>query len=654
MSFNELLAQVHYLNHPYISGTVTVCLIFLGLFIYFSKRTASNLIFCLMLCDLAVWFFCNTMSMLTYRNINTAFFWFQIGYTVVPFIPVAAYHYYHAKYGKKIGVLLLLYATGLIEALLVWGFDPYRLKISALPNVGIVFHNGPDTPFFWYLFFGMVKWAALYSITAWLFFRVYKQETQPFKRHQLRFTVIVFALFALGAVEWLANFNVPLHIGWIAAISFFMPMGYAITRYRLMDINLFISQGLAGTALFIIFGSMQLCLFKIFEGLMGPTGAILLSLGIVGWVGLFSPLRSMIQHRINRALLKGKYDYQEALREATHAVVSILDLEELLFYLIDIIKSSLNVRTLAFLLGDEAEGNYVLRWGDGIKKDLLGNYEIKNGVVEWIKKKKTVFVKEEQSMVLSHREFEALTKDIERINAEIIVPLFYKGRLEGLLALDHKANKEPYVPSDIVLLEGLASQAMVAIKNAQLYEEAIIDSLTGLFHHKYFMRRIKEEIDKVKRYKYPLGLLMIDLDHFKEINDTYGHQTGDAVLVKVAQIIKNATRRSDIVCRYGGEEFSIILPEPELKNQNINDDTIPQGVLVAAERLRKKVEEETFKTIGGREIKITISVGIAYVPAHSDEFTASDLVEHADKALYHAKENGRNRIEAYNIVRAII
>lgn len=578
--------------------------------------------------------------MLTYRNLNTAFLWFQVGYTAVPFISVAGYHYYNIQYGKKKRVVFLLYAAAFIEAFLTWTFYPSQLKMYALPNVGIVFQNTPNTPLFWLLVFGMVKFAALYIITAISFFRKYKQEAQPLKRHQLRFTAIVFSMFAMGAIEWLVSFNIPLHIGWMAVVCVFTPMVYAITRYKLMDINLIVSHGLAGTILLAIFGILHLCLFKLFNKIVNSSAALLISLAIVGWIFFFSPLWLIIRSWTKKIVLKGKYDYQEILREATNAVVTILDLEELIFYLINMIRSSFNVRILAVLLKNETEGAYVLRWANGIKPDLLGNYVVRNGIINWLNKKKTVFVKEEQSMALSHMEFAMLSKDIDGIDAEIVVPLFYKGYLEGLLALDHKATKEPYMPSDIVLLEGLASQTIIAIKNAQLYEQAITDSLTGLFNHKYFMLRLEEEMNRVRRYKHSLGLFIIDLDKFKDINDCFGHQTGDTILTKVAQILRKNSRKTDIVCRYGGEEFCVILPESAT-------DGMPGEVLVIAERLRKSIEEENFQAMGGQNLKITISIGIAYMPANNNKLAASDLIEYADKALYFAKQNGRNRIEVW-------
>lgn len=239
---------------------------------------------------------------------------------------------------------------------------------------------------------------------------------------------------------------------------------------------------------------------------------------------------------------------------------------------------------------------------------------------------------------------------MQNINAEVVVPLFYKGELEGLLTLDHKATKEPYVQSDLDLLEALASQAIIAIKNAQLYEEAITDSLTGLYHHKYFKLRLQEEIERAKRYHHPLSLLMLDLGHFKDINDRFGHPVGDGILKKVADILKKETRKVDIVARYGGEEFAVILPETGIAGAQVLAQRLhlhlKEAVLVA-DRLRKKIEEADFTAPTGERLKLTLSIGISYFGGEDRGFSPQELIKRADTALYWAKQKGRNRTEVW-------
>ncbi|MBQ6516823.1 diguanylate cyclase [bacterium] len=163
------------------------------------------------------------------------------------------------------------------------------------------------------------------------------------------------------------------------------------------------------------------------------------------------------------------------------------------------------------------------------------------------------------------------------------------------------------------------------------YKLATTDGLTELYNHRYFQDMMKQQIEQSKRYNSKFSLIMIDIDYFKQFNDKYGHQAGDAVLKQVAQILKRNTRVSDYVCRYGGEEMAIILP-----NTGIEE------TLKNAERIRKAVEETPFKLSLNQEGQVTISLGISSY--NGDEETAQDIIKRADNALYKAKENGRNQV----------
>ncbi len=163
------------------------------------------------------------------------------------------------------------------------------------------------------------------------------------------------------------------------------------------------------------------------------------------------------------------------------------------------------------------------------------------------------------------------------------------------------------------------------------YKLATIDGLTELYNHRYFQDTLKNTIEIAKRYEQPFSLIITDIDFFKKINDTYGHQAGDAILKQVAQVLKRNSRSTDVVCRYGGEEMSIILPNTNAEEATFN-----------AERLRKAVEEKEFQVNSSETTNITISIGVATFPDNAEE--AQDLIEFADKGLYIAKENGRNKV----------
>jgi diguanylate cyclase (GGDEF)-like protein len=166
----------------------------------------------------------------------------------------------------------------------------------------------------------------------------------------------------------------------------------------------------------------------------------------------------------------------------------------------------------------------------------------------------------------------------------------------------------------------------------KLQKLAITDGLTKLYNSRYFYNQLDLEVDRSRRYHHTLSLLLLDIDHFKDYNDAYGHLEGDKVLIRIGEVIKACLRKMDTAYRYGGEEFTVILPE-----------TNGEEAVTVAERIRTGIEKEIFSPEAGKEVTITISIGITeYIPGER----ISALVERADKAMYVSKENGRNKISA--------
>ena len=183
-------------------------------------------------------------------------------------------------------------------------------------------------------------------------------------------------------------------------------------------------------------------------------------------------------------------------------------------------------------------------------------------------------------------------------------------------------------------LSFLAKYLMKAKDFEYQYKLATIDGLTELYNHRYFQDTLRKQMDIARRYKQPFSLIIADIDFFKKFNDTYGHQAGDAVLRQVAQLLKKNSRTTDYVCRYGGEEMSIILP-----------NTSAEEALNNANRICKAVAEKPFQLTPVDSAPVTISLGVATFPDNAQ--TPQDLIEWADKGLYYAKEHGRNQVGRY-------
>ena len=164
----------------------------------------------------------------------------------------------------------------------------------------------------------------------------------------------------------------------------------------------------------------------------------------------------------------------------------------------------------------------------------------------------------------------------------------------------------------------------------KLQKLAVTDGLTKLYNSRSFYSQLETEVDRFNRYKHPLALLLLDLDHFKDYNDSYGHLEGDKILVRFSQIIKSCLRANDTAYRYGGEEFTVILPE-----------TGGEEAGTVAQRIRAALEAERFSPVNGKAVKITISIGVTEYQFKEE---LSSFIQRADKAMYRSKQKGRNMV----------
>lgn len=225
--------------------------------------------------------------------------------------------------------------------------------------------------------------------------------------------------------------------------------------------------------------------------------------------------------------------------------------------------------------------------------------------------------------------------EVFQTNELIIVPLRAKDTVNGLIVADNIYTQKPIPDEDIKIFTMLANQAGLAIENSRLFEMIVhkshTDSLTRLWNHGFFQEKLSREIKESQTTQSPLSLVMIDIDNFKKLNDAYGHQHGDRILRELAGLLKESSRELDDVCRYGGEEFSIILRQTQ-KEQGFD----------IAERLRTMIEHHPFSfDPKEKDTPLTVSLGLAAFP--QDAHSAEELITLADKAMYIAKFSGKNK-----------
>jgi diguanylate cyclase (GGDEF)-like protein len=219
------------------------------------------------------------------------------------------------------------------------------------------------------------------------------------------------------------------------------------------------------------------------------------------------------------------------------------------------------------------------------------------------------------------------------------VPLFADGHVRGVLAVYRRDASDPFDQEDLETLQFLVQQGEVAMENILLHEEArrlsLTDGLTGVWNRRYLQMQFRQMVASAMRFGRPFSVLMLDLDHFKAVNDTYGHPRGDAVLVEFTRRVKGVLREVDVFGRYGGEEFVCLLSETGLS-----------GATATAGKIIHEIRSRPFHEGAETPLDITVSIGVASYPRHGSTFQA--LIAAADGALYNAKRNGRDRFETAN------
>ena len=315
-------------------------------------------------------------------------------------------------------------------------------------------------------------------------------------------------------------------------------------------------------------------------------------------------------------------------REVGLAINSILNFNQMLHVIMGVVINKMGVQKTVVYFIDEnnkellakigREGNTII-----LEDDLLDD--------------KIVLGKDSLGQAMEYHTSIILS---ENSNGHFLVcPLIAKGNLIGAIKVANRPEGNTFEEKEQSLLKLLSSQIAIALNNARLYELAITDGLTKLYVHRHFQHRLQEELLRHKRNERTLSLIMIDIDHFKNFNDEYGHQTGDFVLTKTAKILKSLFRTTDNCFRYGGEEMSIILPE-----------TDPDNAYTLAEKSRETINNQTFE-FKGNKLNITISLGVStYDPKKEFNLSKEKLIKMADEALYFSKQNGRNRTTVHETI----
>src|SRR5271169_4590480 len=327
--------------------------------------------------------------------------------------------------------------------------------------------------------------------------------------------------------------------------------------------------------------------------------------------------------------------------ELGKALTSSLELEQVLRTIMEKIDEFLRPDTWSMLLVDEAKQELYFELAIGKGAQALKDVRIKmgQGIAGWVAQNNQAVIVPDVSQ--DTRFFSKVDEKTKMETRSIVaVPVRYRDHCLGVIELINCVEREGFMERDLALLEALADFAAIALENARhvkrIHELTITDDCTSLYNARHMDFILETEIYRSQRYGYEFSVVFIDLDHFKNINDTHGHLVGSRLLAEVGQIVKTACRRIDFAFRYGGDEFVIVLPQASKEN-----------AFVVARRLHKLIGETNWLTSDGLNIHFTASIGVASYP--TDAKTKVELLHLADEAMYAIKNTTRNGVAAAKV-----
>lgn len=334
--------------------------------------------------------------------------------------------------------------------------------------------------------------------------------------------------------------------------------------------------------------------------------------------------------------LKKRVEELSVFNEIGKALTSTLDLRKVLDIIMEKISELFRPKNWSLLLLDETTNQlyFEIAVGEGAERLFDIRLSLGEGIAGWVAQHGEPLL---ISDAYSDPRFNPSADEKTRFKTQsiICVPLKSKGKVLGVIELINQLEGRSFRIEDLTLLKTLADYAAIAIENARFFkrvqELTITDDMTNLFNSRHLQQQLDVELQRSRRYHLKFTLVFLDLDHFKLVNDTYGHLVGSRVLRETADIIRACLRDVDVATRYGGDEFVILLPE-----------TDTDQALTVVNRLRDALNQHVFVESEGHHIKLTASFGLATYPDDAD--SKVEIIRLADNAMYHVKETTRNGI----------
>lgn len=415
----------------------------------------------------------------------------------------------------------------------------------------------------------------------------------------------------------------------------------AIYKYRMLELRFMVTKGIIYSLFAVIItGIYVYCVFFIEQhtgntyGNMIPYFTIFTSLAVAL---VFQPLYRVTNKLVDKMFYKAEYTQRIALRNFSSVISNNLDLNSITSELIEAVQLAIRANQVFLMTKTEDEDYFhVLKSSSQVFKPDL-RITVDNPIVYWFTSNHRSLARSElYSSPYFKSMWEKEKREIHDLGIEVIVPIMSRSEVIGMMMLTKKHNNTAYTLDDLDLLSYLGASTAVAFDNARLFtrsqNEALTDSLTKLHNHRYFFKSLNEQMASISSSE--LSLLMIDLDLFKLFNDLYGHVEGDKALEMVASILVRNVGQKGIVCRYGGEEFTVLLPYHDTKM-----------AFDVAEKIRLDIERSFFNINDVTQRFLTASIGVCTYPHAAPN--AEELLKRADLAMYTAKNSGKNQTVIY-------
>lgn len=320
-------------------------------------------------------------------------------------------------------------------------------------------------------------------------------------------------------------------------------------------------------------------------------------------------------------------------------IISVFNLEQLGNLVVEWLKKIFRVKRVSLMLLDKEKKDLFI-WATSEQEEKLKEVRVEFGQMfaGWVAKEgEPLLVKNVDS------DFPAFSKSkLNRYNSKsfIISPLRIQDKILGIINITDREEPEVFTEEDVRLLSLITLLVALQIEKIELLNHieniSTLDNLTGLYNHRYFQERLNQEIDRIQRYRLACSLIILDIDNFRHYNETYGYAMGDRILSEMAPMIKNSVRKVDVVARFGGEEFAVILPDTNIKQSRL-----------VAEKLREKIASSVFAEKRNSSlgmVRLTVSAGVAEYNIRNNK---EEFILQVQQALLEAKQKGKNRVCIY-------